>query len=99
MSKKIILNNYEYELVKNYKDAFDSVLIEEKYTDYFENFDYIFCDFSYDKIRLKGFYEHTSSSVSEINDIENMQDYIDNYCSFECRYFLLKKLRKVNKNS
>ena len=97
--KKITLGDYEYELVKNYKDGFDLSLIEEKYTEYFEVFDYIFCDFSYDKIRLKGFYEHDNSSVKEINDINTLDNYINNYCSFECRYFLLKKIKKVNKKS
>ena len=98
MENKIVLNNCEYELVKNYKDGFDLTLIQEKCTDYFETFDYIFGDFSYDKLRLKGFYEHDSKYVSEINNIDNLQDYIDNYCSYDCRYFLLKKIKKVSKN-
>lgn len=94
MSKKIILGDHEYELIKNYKDAFDLSLIEEKYTDYFDSFDYIFCDFSYDKIRIKGFYEYNSKLATEINDIKIIENYIKNYCSYECRYFLLKKLKK-----
>ena len=99
MEKKIILDDYEYNLVKNYKDGFQLELIQEKYTDYFEPFDYIFGDFSYDKLRLKGFYEHDNSTVKEINDINNLENYISDYCSFDCRYFLLKKSKKVNKNS
>lgn len=94
MSKKIMLGANEYELIKNYKDAFDLSLIEEKYTDYFDSFDYIFCDFSYDKIRVKGFYDHDNKLATEINDINKVENYIENYCSYGCRYFLLKKLKK-----
>lgn len=97
MSKeKVKLDNNEYEIVKNYKDGYNEELLKEKYTDYFEDFDYIFGDYSYDKLRLKGFNEPTNPNVSKVNSIDCLDDYIKNYCSFECRYFLLKK---VNKNS
>ena len=76
MVNKIVLNGCEYELVKNYKNGFDLKLIEEKYTDYFDNFDYILGDFSYDKVRLKGFYESDNTLASEINSINNLQNYI-----------------------
>ena len=90
--KTIKLGNNEYEIINDYKDGYDEELVVEKYTDYFEPFDYIFGDFSYDKLRLKGFYESNNSNVQVFNDIKNMEDYIKNYCSYECRYFLLKKI-------
>lgn len=99
MGNRIVLGDYEYELIKNYKNGFDATLLADKYTDYFENFDYIFGDFSYDKLRLKGFCDSKNSMVRDINNIELLENYISNYCSYECRYFLLKKLKKVNKNS
>lgn len=100
MTKKIELEKNEYELIKNYKEGYDEELVRSKYTDYFEPYDYIFGDFSYDQLRLKGFYNHDNHSVNKNNDIEILEDYITNYCAYDCRYFLLKKKNeKVNKNS
>jgi len=41
---KIILENNEYELIENYKDGFDLEVVKNKYTDYFEPYDYIVGD-------------------------------------------------------
>jgi uncharacterized protein YutD len=56
--KTVEYNNLDYELVKEYKDGFDSTDFNEaiRETDYFNDFDYIFGDYSYGKLRLKGFY-------------------------------------------
>ncbi len=89
--KEIILNNTKYLVVKNYNDALDEDALKEKMTEYFENFDYIVGDWAYGKIRLKGFYDSTNKSVKNINDIKNLDDYINNYCAYGCKYFVLKK--------
>ena len=91
--KNILINNKEYLLEKNYKDAFDLSVVKEMCTDYFDNYDYIFGDYSYDKLRLKGFYNSNNKSVRKINDIKGLDSYIKDYCSYECRYFLLKKVK------
>ena len=91
--KKIVLNDIEYALEKNYKNGFDFDLVKDLCTDYFSDFDYIFGDFSYDKLRLKGFYDEKNKKCSKINDIRFVDDYINNFCSYECRYFLLKKVK------
>lgn len=92
--KTITIENNNYELVKNYKDAFYEKDFQEKYTDYFEGYDYIFGDYSYDKLRLKGFNDKTNKNVNKTNDISRLDSYVEEYCSYECRYFLLKKLKK-----
>lgn len=91
--KKIILGNYEYELIKN-NNGYDEELISNLYTDYFEPFDYVVGDFSYDKLRLKGFYDKNNNNATSINNIDTVDDYIKNYCSYGCRYFILKKSHK-----
>ena len=53
--KKIILDNIEYELIEDNGDCFSESEIKEKYTDYFQEFDYILGDYAYNKLRLKGF--------------------------------------------
>ena len=89
--EKIVLNDIKYTLEKNYKDAFILEEVESLCTDYFADFDYIFGDYSYSKLRLKGFYESNNKKAKDINDIKGLDDYIKNYCSFDCKYFLLHK--------
>lgn len=89
--KKIKLNNYYYEIIENVDDCLSKCDIEEKVTDYFDDFDYIFGDFSYDKVRLKGFYDSNNKNVKKINDIRKLNNYKINYCSYGCKTFLLKK--------
>ncbi len=90
----ITLENNNYELVRNYKDAFYEEEVRARYTDYFQDYDYIFGDYSYDKLRLKGFYDKKNRKANAINSIERLDSYILEYCSYECRYFLLKLVKK-----
>lgn len=84
-------NNSNYLLEKNHKDAFVYEEVKDLCTDYFEEFDYILGDYSYSKLRLKGFYDSKNKKVKDINDIKNLDDYVKNYCSYDCKYFLLHK--------
>lgn len=91
--KKIVINNIEYEVIRNDKECIDVKDLEDKITDYFDSYDYIMGDFSYDKVRLKGYYDSSNKKVKQINDIKYLDDYIKNYCSYGARIFLLKKLK------
>lgn len=92
--KSIEINNIKYELIENEKDCFSQEEFKEKVTDYFEPYDYIFGDYAYDKLRLKGFYESSNKMATEINDIKYLNEYKNNYCSYGAKTFLLKKLTK-----
>lgn len=94
--KKIVLDNINYELIKDYKNAFNVDELEEKFTDYFYEFDYILGDYSYDKLRLKGFCNKSNKNLKEINDYDNIDKYLMNYCSYECRHFILEKKQEKN---
>ena len=95
MNKNIInVNNNKYELVKVYKDGFNEEDFKERCTEYFDEFDYIFGDYSYDVLRLKGFYDKNNKQVKKINNINILENYIKEFCSHECRWFLLKKVKK-----
>ena len=87
----IKVDNYTSELVENYKDGFDEVAFKDKYTDYFYDYDYIIGDWSYGKLRLKGFCDRTNKKCNRINDIKFKDKYIKELCSYECKYFILKK--------
>ena len=89
--KNIILNELKYELIKNIRDGFDSDEVNAKTTDYFIDFDYIVGDWAYGKLRLKGFYNKNNKKCKDFNCIDNIDEYIENYCAYNCKYFILKK--------
>lgn len=90
--KNIIINNKNYEIIKD-DGIFNAFEMEEKLTDYFDDYDYIFGDQSYGKIRLKGFYDSNNKNKKNINDIKILDSYITNYCSYGCKTFLIKKVK------
>ena len=91
--KKIKINNVEYEVVREDNNCINIEELSEKITEYFDNFDYIFVDFYYDKVRLKGFNDSNNKHAKKINDIKYLEDYITNYCSLGAKVFLIKKLK------
>ena len=91
--KKIVINGKEYEVVENDNDCLNEEELEEKLTDYFDDYDYIFGDYAYDKIRLKGYYDSKNKKANKINDIKTNKEYKEKYCSYGARTFLLKKIK------
>lgn len=90
--EKITIDNRNYEIIENYRDALNIADLENKITDYFYNFDYILGDYAYGKVRLKGFNDKTNQNYNDINDIKNVKNYIKENCAYDCRYFILKFL-------
>ncbi len=91
--KTIELDGKKYEVVTNEQDCLNIEDLREKVTDYFDDFDYIFGDYSYDKVRLKGFNEATNKKATKINNIKGLEQYKKNYCSYGAKTFLLKKIQ------
>ena len=91
--KKIKVNNCEYEVINDVKDAIDIDVLNEKITDYFDEFDYIVGDWAYGKVRLKGFYDSKNKNCKNINDIKNLDNYINERCAYGCRWFQIKKIK------
>ena len=89
---EIELNNKKYELIKNYKDAFDQEEFLEKCTDYFYDYDYIVGDIAYGKLRLKGFYDEKSKKVNQINNFKNVDVYLTKNCAADCKHYIVKKI-------
>ena len=90
----IEVNNNKYEIIKNYKDAFNQEEFTNLYTEYFEEYDYVVGDIAYNKLRLKGFYDENNKKVSSINNIANLNDYLKNNYAKDCRYFVAKKIKE-----
>lgn len=91
MNKIIKTEIGEYELIKNYRDAFDEENFISKCTDYFKDYDYIVGDIAYGKLRLKGFYHQDNKKVKKINNFLNVEDYLKNNCATDCRHFIVKR--------
>ena len=92
MDKIIEINDKKYKLVKEYKDGFEQEAFENLFTDYFYEYDFIFGDWAYSKLRLKGFNKSDNKNVNKINDIVNLDKYIETNCAYDCRHFLLEKV-------
>lgn len=90
----IEVNDIRYEMVKDYRDAFDLNDFISHYTDFYEDYDYIVGDIAYNKLRLKGFYDSENKKAKEINNYKNVDKYINNDCAFDCRYYILKKIKE-----
>lgn len=91
--KNIRLNDIDYVIEKDEYEIFNLEEVKDLITDYFNDFDYIFGDYSYGKLRLKGYNDKTNKKYSKINDIETINDYIENYCAYGAKWFLLKKVK------
>ena len=91
--KKVDINGVTYEIIRNEQNCFSKDDVLEKITDYFDDYDYIFGDYAYDKVRLKGYYDSNHKKAKKINDIKYLDEYIHNYCSYGAKTFLLKKIK------
>lgn len=49
------VNGHPYELVKDYRDGFNSEKFAERFSSVLSKYDYIVGDWGYDQLRLKGF--------------------------------------------
>ena len=89
--KNIKINDIEYEIVKNYREGFVQEEVLVRFTDDFLKFDYIFGDWAYGKLRIKGFYDSDNKDVKNFNNIIFLDKHIEENCAVDCRHFLLKK--------
>ena len=92
MEKIIEVENKKYKIIKDYRDAYDEEMFKEKYTSFFEEYDYIVGDIAYSKLRLKGFCKKDNKLFNKINDYQNVDKYIKENCAYGCRYFILEKI-------
>ncbi len=92
--KKIAVNGKEYEVVEEKGERLNEEELEKYLTEYFDDYDYVLGDYSYEKLRLKGFCNKENKKVTPINNINTKDDYLKNLCTYHADYFLLKKINK-----
>ena len=89
----ITINNRKYQVLNNYKDAINISELEEKITEYFDDFDYIVGDIAYGKLRLKVFNSKTNKNFKDLNDVDKVEDYIKQNCAYGCRWFMISEIK------
>lgn len=90
----ITIDHMNFELVENYREAFDEELFIEKYSELLNKYDYIVGDVGYEKLRLAGFYRENKRKVEPDKRANAIQEYLNEYCNFGCAYFILRKVPK-----
>ncbi|MDR2867633.1 MAG: DUF1027 domain-containing protein [Acholeplasmatales bacterium] len=84
----------EFKIIKDYKNAWDITLFEEKYVDVaFDRYNYLVGDLIVDdtqgsRLRMKGFSKNLSSSFS----FKTIPDYLTEFCNFDVPFFIIKRL-------
>ena len=89
---KVIVENIEYEIIKDNRESFNKEEFINRYTDYFSSYDYVVGDYAYGKLRLKGFYDDKNPKSNKINKYSNVPKYIEENCAYGCKYFIAKKI-------
>lgn len=91
MNKNVEINDIKYEIIKDYRDAFNLEEFESRLTDYFKDYDYVVGDIAYGKLRLKGFYDDKNQKANKINKYSSLDKYIEENCAYGCKYFVAKR--------
>lgn len=79
-----------FELIFNFKNAFNKEMFIEKYVSILDDRQFIVGDIAYEKLRLSGFII-TKDSTNPKN-INNLEDYVLEFCNLGCPFFVLKNL-------
>lgn len=75
----------KFELIKDYKEALEIKVFNDRYVGYLNKYRYIVGDYSADMLRLKGFTDNT---------FETIPDYLMESCTPNAPYFILKRAKK-----
>ncbi|MFV0557001.1 MAG: YutD family protein [Lactovum sp.] len=92
-NQQIKIAEKNFLLVKNHKEAFDSQALEQRYSPILDKFDYIVGDWSYELLRLKGFYKIKRKKAEAEDKIDRLADYLQEYCTYGSAYFILERKR------
>lgn len=80
-----------YELIEN-KGGMNTKALEERYSSILEKYDFLVGDWSYNQLRLRGFFYNDTKNIPIDMRISSLEDYLMEYCSFGCSYFVLRRL-------
>lgn len=86
------INGRGYELVKNYRNAFDETMLAARFSTFLEKYDYLVGDVASDQLRFRGFYEQGTPGIARNQQISALNDYIYEDINFGAPYFVLHNL-------
>ncbi|MFB9770067.1 YutD family protein [Lactiplantibacillus modestisalitolerans] len=89
------VNKHPFEIVLDYRQAFDLDKFVERFSPILNKYDYIVGDWGFEQLRLKGFFRDDMKDVQRAQTIGTVQDYLYEYCNFGCAYFILKNERVI----
>lgn len=95
----IQIGSKSYELIQNYREAWNPEAFKQKYSEVLDRYDYIIGDWGYEKLRLKGFLKDNHPKANRDTAFSGITDYINEYCNFGCAYFVLQKVKETPKES
>lgn len=81
-----------YEVITDYRNAWNQEAFLKRYSDILSKYDYIVGDWGYEQLRLRGFYEDDNRKAPFDSKIGTLPDYIYEFCNFGCAYFVVKKI-------
>lgn len=87
----IKIENQVYEVVVDYREAFQIDAMVERHNSILNKYDYIVGDWGYDQLRLKGFFDDSNNRAPFDKKIDFLEDYLFEFCNFGCAYFVLEK--------
>ena len=89
VGSQVLAEQLTFELVENQNDAFDATVFGQRFSEVLTKFDYIVGDWSNEQLRLRGFYKDVRP-VTDAEKISRLEDYLLEYCSYGCAYFVLE---------
>ena len=92
IGSQVLTEEIEFNLVENYREAFDVTAFNQRFSEILTKFDYIVGDWGNDQLRLRGFYQDEKAKESDFK-ISRLEDYLLEYCNYGCAYFVLENLQ------
>ncbi len=79
-----------FEIIKNYKEAYDTKSFIERYVDYFDKYEIIVGDYSAEMLRLKGFNKNAQHKI---------YDYLNESAVPNAPYFILRRISATSSDN
>lgn len=84
-----------YEIIKNFKDAFDIVKFEERYIEeIYDKYDVLVGDVSSGILRIKGFALDAKKLENSEANAKFIPDYLSESCAYGCPFYILQRIKK-----
>ncbi|SHE81823.1 Uncharacterized protein YutD [Seinonella peptonophila] len=90
----IELNGKRFRLIRDYRSAWKFDDFKRRYSDILDKYDLIVGDWGYNQLRLKGFFYDDHARATPNTKASHIEEYLNEFCNFDCAYFILERERK-----